>query len=478
MPDKVTPFRGTILKCMDMAGMTGHQWDPWRTFWQAVFALPMNKANRERFAKHAGGREPPSAPVSEVWALVGRRGGKSRNMGIAAGFLAIRRDYRTLLGPGEQAIIPVIAADRKQARQVLNYLKGFCALKAIEPYVGRILTWSVEFTTGVTVEVATASYRTTRGYTIPAILADELAFWRSDDSAEPDTEILDALRGGMLTIPDALLIAGSTPYARKGELYNAHTEHYGKNTPDILVWNADTLSMHAGPRVEKFVAKKFEDDPVVAASEYGTEGAVVFRADVESYIDPEAVEDVTVIGRHELVPARNDNGVLLRTYKAFTDPSGGSQDAWTLAIAHQQDAKAVLDAIRETQPPFSPENVVKDYATVLKSYGIKEVWGDHYGGEFPRELFRKHGITYRVSDSTKSDLYREILPAINAGHVELLEHKRLKAQLCGLERHVARSGQDTIDHAPGGHDDTANAVAGALGLASRKSGATFSHVAI
>ena len=38
----------------------------------------------------------------------------------------------------------------------------------------------------------------------------------------------------------------------------------------------------------------------------------------------------------------------------------------------------------------------------------------------------------------------------------------MSAQLAGLERRTARSGRDLIDHAPGGHDDLANAVAGVL----------------
>jgi hypothetical protein len=37
---------------------------------------------------------------------------------------------------------------------------------------------------------------------------------------------------------------------------------------------------------------------------------------------------------------------------AFVDPSGGSRDSMTLAIAHQQkDSKAVLDCIHERKPP-------------------------------------------------------------------------------------------------------------------------------
>jgi hypothetical protein len=456
------PYQGTILDAMDLAGMTGPSWAPWRAFWKSVFALPLTKAERATFDKHTGGRDLPPAPVNEAWQLIGRRGGKSRNAGLAAHFLAISRDYRSILAPGEIGVIPVIAADRRQARQVLNYLKGISRLPAFAHFVERELATSVEYRTGITVEIATASYRTTRGYTIPAIIADEVAFWRSDDSAEPDTEVLDALRGGMLTIKDPLLLVLSTPYARKGELYKAHQDYFGKNVPDILVWNADTLSMHSGPKVARFVARKFEADPVVAASEYGQGGYVTFRADVESFVDLSAVQAVTVEGRYELphVPGTR--------YFAFTDPSGGSQDAWTLGIAHLESDTPVLDLVRERVPPFSPAAVVADFAPVLAGYGITDLEGDRYGGEFPRELFRQYGIVYRPSEKPKSDLYKECLPLLNAGRLQLLDLPRLRTQLCGLERRVERSGKDSIDHAIGGHDDIANAVAGVLVRAARK----------
>jgi hypothetical protein len=42
----------------------------------------------------------------------------------------------------------------------------------------------------------------------------------------------------------------------------------------------------------------------------------------------------------------------------------------------------------------------------------------------------------------------------------------LVSQLHGLERRTARGGKDSIDHGPGQHDDVANAVAGAIVLAS------------
>ncbi len=122
----------------------------------------------------------------------------------------------------------------------------------------------------------------------------------------------------------------------------------------------------------------------------------------------------------------------------------------------------MLDAVREVKPPFSPEQTVAEFTALLEAYGVSRVTGDRYGGEWPREQFRKHGIDYDLADKSKSDLYRELLPLLNSGRVELLDLPKLGAQLCGLERRTARGGRDSIDHAPGAHDDIANAVAGAL----------------
>jgi hypothetical protein len=134
----------------------------------------------------------------------------------------------------------------------------------------------------------------------------------------------------------------------------------------------------------------------------------------------------------------------------------------TLAIAHRDDDRGVLDAVRERRPPFSPDDVVSDFAALLRAYGITEVHGDRYAGEWPRERFRVHGIEYVPAEKPKSDIYRDLLPILNAHRAGLLDSPRLVTQLCGLERRTARGGKDSIDHSPGSHDDLANAVAGAI----------------
>lgn len=93
--------------------------------------------------------------------------------------------------------------------------------------------------------------------------------------------------------------------------------------------------------------------------------------------------------------------------------------------------------------------------------------GDRYAGEWPREQFGLHNINYEQSAAPKSDLYRDLLPLINSRRIALLDHPKLINQLCSLERRTARGGRDSIDHAPGAHDDLANCVAGLAAINSR-----------
>jgi hypothetical protein len=385
-------------------------------------------------------------------------------MTARATWRAISRQWRDVLAAGEVGVIPLVASDRDQARNSLAYLKGLTKHPIVAPYVARVLRDAVEFRTGAVVRVATASWRSTRGFTMLDAILEECAFYQIEGSANPDEEILTAIRPALLTVPGARLYGISSPYARRGILWKAYEKCWGRDDADVLVFSADTLSLNPTVNAAE-IARAFEDDPLTAASEYGRDGVVAFRLDVEAFLSADAVD--VVISRERPLELAPRAGVH---YVAFTDPSGGSQDSWTLAIAHREEERSILDVVRERRPPFSPEQVVSEYAALLKSYHVSEVTGDHYGGEFPRELFRAHGTAYIPAERTKSDFYRELLPLVNGGRVELPGDGRLKQQLVGLERRVARGGKDSIDHAPGGRDDVANAVAGALVLAASGEG--------
>ena len=428
-------------------------WRAWRAFLAALFALEMTDDERAIYEKCTNRSVSPVEPFAEAALVIGRRGGKSFVLACVAVFLAAFRDYRPHLQPGERATILVVAADRKQARAIMRYAAGLLeGVPMLRPLIMRRSAEEIELKRSVSIEVATASYRTIRGRTLAAALLDELAFWRSDElSANPDGEIVAAVRPALATIPGAMLLMASSPYARTGELWRVHKRHYGRDDSPVLVWQAPTRTMH--PTIpQRLIDEAYEEDPARAAAEYGAE----FRVDIEAFLSREVVEACVMPGRHELARIRAFN------YVAFVDPSGGSSDSMTLAIAHREGSRAILDCTVEVRAPFSPEAVVTEFAARLKSYGLAKVEGDRYGGEWPREAFRRHGIVYEPAEMFRSDLYLNLLPGLTSRRVELLDDERLVGQLVSLERRTARGGRDIIDHPPGGHDDLANAAAGAL----------------
>jgi hypothetical protein len=358
----------------------------------------------------------------------------------------------------------VIAADRRQARVVFRYILGLLeSSPLLEALIQQRGKESVALTNRVVIEVHTASFRAVRGYTLIGAVLDEISFWRTDESAaEPDTEILNAIRPAMATVPGSLLLAISSPYARRGALWQAYSQHFGQDGDPVLVWQAASRDMNStipAGLVEDALAA----DEAAARAEWLAE----FRRDIESFVSREVIEAATVPARFELPPVSGVN------YVAFVDPSGGSADSMTLAVAHRERERLVLDALREVKPPFSPEQVVSDFAATLKIYGISKVEGDRYAGQWPADEFRKHSITYVASEKSKSEIYTEALPLLNSGKVELLDNKRLAGQLLGLERRTSRSGRDLIDHGPRGQDDIANSAAGALVKAASSSATPY-----
>jgi hypothetical protein len=284
------------------------------------------------------------------------------------------------------------------------------------------------------------------------VLCDETAFWRNEDSTNPDVEIFRALRPGLASIPGAMLLNASSPYRRTGVLHEAYARHFGRDDSRVLVWKAPTLAMN--PTLDPSVVERaFEDDPQSASAEYNAE----FRTDIADFIARSVVEATIEPGVFERPPSR------ARRYVAFIDASGGSgSDSMTVAIAHSDNGVPTLDAVRERRPPFSPDAVVSEFSELLRAYRINRAESDRWGGDWVGAAFRKHSITVAPSAKPKAEIYTETLPMLNATRCALLDHQRLISQLCGLERRTSRGGRDSIDHAPGAHDDLANAVAGAL----------------
>ena len=222
---------------------TDPSWAPWHTFLGAVFGLELDTDEIGRYRHCTGRRQAPTQPVREVWTIVGRRGGKSQVAALLTVFLALFRRYT--LARGERGVVMVLAADRRQARVVMRYIGGLIdAVPALAAKITRRTAEAIDFNNGISVEIHTSSFRSVRGYTVVAAILDEVAYWPTEESAAPDSEVVTALRPAMATVPGALLVAISSPYARRGELYRAHRDHFGTDGDDVLVWQADTRTMN------------------------------------------------------------------------------------------------------------------------------------------------------------------------------------------------------------------------------------------
>jgi len=304
---------------------------------------------------------------------------------------------------------------------------------------------SIELLNRVEISVSTCNFKTIRGRTVIAALCDELCFWPSDDSANPDTEVLDALRPAMSTIPNAMLLCASSPYAHRGAMYDAYRRFYGEPDAPALVWKAATRRMNSTVP-QRVIDEAMERDPASAAAEFMAE----FRSDCEALISREAVEACIQSGVYERQPERRHR------YCLGVDISGGVHDASTLCIAHREGETVIVDKIVARPAPHSPEVVIEEFATIAKAWRCTRAIGDKYAGNFVADTFRRFGLNYEVSDRSRSELYRDFLPLLNSRGVDLLDNDRLVLELIGLERRTFRGGADKIDHGPGGHDDVAN----------------------
>ena len=433
-------------------------WHSWIVWLKSVFGLLMDAAELELYRKCTGRTEPPQG-FKECYAIVGRRGGKSRIVSFAAVFIACFHDFKKYLAPGETGMVLILARDREQSKVVFGYVSAILnEVPALQQMIERETADEIELTNGITIAVKTSDYRGVRGVTITCCIADEVCFW-DNQGVNPDLAIFQALRPAMATIPEAKFLVISSPYAKYGVVFEAHHRYFGQDNSPVLIWQADTRTMN--PNIsEEFIQAEIELDPDAARSEYGAQ----FREDLEAAFSLESIEQCIVPGRTELMAA----GAL--GYVAFVDPSGGRRDQFTVAVAHRSKDKAIVDLLRAWKPPFNPEQITEECAKVLKPYRIHNVTGDAYGGEWPREQFRKHGINYELSEKNRSQLYLELIPAVNSQRVELPDNRQMKDELRRLERRRGRSGKDTVDHPPLGSDDVANAVAGACNLIIAKPG--------
>ncbi len=457
----------TIVQFVESAVYLGLTISPaQRALLKAIYGLAMDEEEVEIYRACTGrAAYAPGHAVNEVTIIAGARSGKdSRIAAPIALYEGIFGDY--VIAKGEVGVIPLVAQDGPGAEIAFGYIRDYAAAASrLNAFVDdeRMRELLITNARGqrVAIRCFACSAKSIRGWSIPAAVMDEVAFFRVEGGANADAKVQTAIRRGGINFPKGQrLVKISTPYLKGGVLWDDLARYWGSDAnPDVLVWKASTALMNPSIAEER-IEKERRKDRAAARVEYDAE----FAEDVTTFLPQTLLEAAVVDGRRELAP------VAGRRYQAAADPSGGTGggDAFTLAIVHaeERDGRPVMvqDVMKAWRAPRGEKLelalVVGEIAALLARFGLYRLIGDRYAGEWPAQEFRKKSVLYEPAEHDKSAAYIELEPWFSTGAIEMLDHPELVHEAGLLEKRLKPGGKKpTIDHPKGAHDDHPNALA-------------------
>ena len=192
----------------------------------AAMGEKLTDDERQVFKQLTQREREPGKRVDELVVVAGRRAGKSRSIAVLVSYIAALCQHPSLV-PGETGVALIFAPDRRQASILLEYIN---ATLTNSPLLSQLVTNRTQDTltlsNHVAITVRSSDFRRIRGSTFIAVVADELAFLRTEEeSSMSDSEVLAAVRPGLATTSGPLFLI-SSPYAKKGELYRSYQENY------------------------------------------------------------------------------------------------------------------------------------------------------------------------------------------------------------------------------------------------------------
>jgi Terminase large subunit, ATPase domain len=437
----------TRLKLVEPGGLTlGH-----RTFLKSLYGLELDAAELEFYCRATGRKTYLAREHREITAIIGRRGGKTRLAALIAVYEAIR-DHK--LPRGERAFILVIAPVLKQAQIAFRYIRKYMNLSPeLSNLVVKVRKSEIELRNGITIACQPCSQITVRGDSVICAICDELGFWKHEETAaNPEREVIAALRPAMATLTNTKLIKISTPNRKEGILWDDFRE---RESLDYLVWQASSKEMN--PTIpDDFLKEEERKNKEDFRREYLAE----FTDSVLGWITWEILEPCVVRGCREF--PRVSNG----TYVAAVDPAFSNSD-FGFAILHRSDNGhiTVPFAARWTgthNAPLNLESVSTQINDVLQRFGINSLVGDQHCFPILREHFEKSGVYYRefsFGTHTRASIYGNLRQLMTQQKISFVDEPELLRQLRSLEEIKAPNGNIDIRPPRSLKDDMTIAVA-------------------
>ena len=394
--------------------------------------------------------------------LCGARGGKSYVLaGLRLLHLALTVPL-TALAPNEYASAVIVAPDLKLARQTYRFVLGAAQHKNIATRILGTPTkdsfiLARENGQRVVVEClpATKGGAAIRGRYYVGAALDEFAFFRSEEYAINDAEILQAVSPRIL--PGGQVMICSTAWARLGQMYELFKENWG-SPKSCVAARAPTVLLNPSKRAEIEVERK--RNPVNAAREFDCEfmdsGEVTFFSHdaIERAVDRNLVNPMKPPPGCEIMIGadlgfRQDSSALVAVYKLHTGD---------YVVAE------VLELRPKPGEPLKPSFVVEEFAKACKRHECSWLMADGHYRETLDEELAKHGLSYVAAPGGaegKAECHMHAKAILHGGKLKLPDHTRLISQMKLLISKPTAGGGVSLKSprsAVGGHGDILSAL--------------------
>ena len=422
--------------------MPGDSWRAWRVVLIACAGEKLTPSERKVWRKLTGRAREPGKLVSVFACIAGRRSGKTKAAAVFIVWLCLCVDWSDSLSLGEQGVALFLSPIERQAEIAHGYCMAIIDhVELFKAQVANRTASTIELHNGIVLRTEAANWRHNRGVTAVAIVMDESSFFRGEDTANSDQEIVRALKPSLATTQGPLLLT-SSPGIEEGVTYRIWERHYGaKGDARTVVVHSDSLGLN--PTLAKAVVDRaFEEDATSAEAEYGGR----FRSPISNYLE------------RSLVMQAVQPGLTLKAvlpgirYFGHVDVAGGNgKDSFAAAVGHvvmDPGGRPVVcfDALFEIRPKFDPDDAVRRCTELMKLYGITTVYADGYAGNWPITGFAKYGVSYQICPLSASEIYLHSLPSWTASPVQLstISGRSTSSRRCAGSRHRAAANGSTI----------------------------------
>lgn len=427
----------------------------WMATLAVFYGLPLTEANvaalvastkrSEANVRALGGT---GRPMRELWCRVGRRGLKSTSAALIAIHEAAFGGHEEFLLPGERGLIAVISKDTAGSEVVAR----FADLHA--QALGLATRWTSQGAIrileidGLHFGIACFACNVTapRGFAMPVVIADEIALWSSDRlGANPDAEVLAAVKPAMAQFAAPKLVAISSPFGVTGAHYENVEQNLGDSAaPDVLAVHGPTWIWN--PAITEAQTHKLERDPSRHAREYGavpaeTESSAFDLSDIEA-----------AFALAPTAPERQGRAFVL------TDASSLRGDGFAYAFGVELADGSVqlkhIDAFEGAAlHDLDMSDVVQSIARQAKPFKARRVFGDQRESASLKVLFGQQGCQFKdfAWSARSKDLAVQLLRRmLRERKLILPPHDELRREMVELQARLQPSG--VIQYETNGRD--------------------------